>query len=93
MEEVTNVRTPEEYQSEIMKLNYELNAAKSKLAQASQIINQLSDERGIARLNLLFKMLKYNSYFGSDTTTKVVEEINMAMFPLLEDANTEVVNE
>lgn len=93
MEEITNVKTPEEYQSEIMKLNYELNAAKSKLAQASQIINQLSDERGIARLNLLFKMLKYNSYFGSDTLAKVVDEINVAMFPSLEEDVNEAVNE
>lgn len=64
----------------VMELNYEVQALRNKLAHASQVIERLSDERALARINFLFKVLKYRDMFSEETVAKTVEEITNVMF-------------
>ena len=70
---------------QIMELNFEVQSLKSKLTQASQIIEKLSDERAIARINFLFKILKYKDSFTEEVVKKTVEELSLVMFATEEE--------
>lgn len=70
---------------QIMELNFEVQSLKSKLTQASQIIEKLSDERAIARINFLFKILKYKDSFTEEIVKKTVEELSLVMFATEEE--------
>ena len=70
---------------QMMELNFEVQTLRNKLAQASQIIEKLSDERALARINFLFKILKYKDNFAEEIVTKAVEEISMVMFATEEE--------
>jgi hypothetical protein len=69
----------------VMELNFEVQALRNKLAQATQIIEKLSDERAIARVNFLFKILKYKDMFSEETVKKTVDELELVMFATEED--------
>jgi hypothetical protein len=69
----------------VMELNFEVQALRNKLAQATQIIEKLSDERAIARVNFLFKILKYKDMFSEETVKKTVDELELIMFATEED--------
>lgn len=74
---------------QMMELNYEVQTLRNKLAQASQVIERLSDERALARINFLFKVLKYKDVFTTEIVTKTIEEISMVMFPNEEELENE----
>ena len=72
-----------------VELNFEVNTLRQKLMQANQIIERLSDDRALARINFLFKLLKYNEMFSAETVNKAVEEITAVMFPVEEPVENE----
>lgn len=74
--------------SHLAELNLEIHTLRNKLMQANQFIERLSDERALARINFLFKVLKYSSYFKQETVERTVAEIAEVMFPV-EDSNNE----
>lgn len=78
---------------QIMELNFEVQTLKSKLAQASQIIERLSDERALARLNFLFKILENKDMFTEEPLTKASNEILEVMFPEEYGTQNKEVNE
>lgn len=81
-----NVTPQGQTDPQIMELNFEVQALRNKLTKASQIIDKLSDDRALARIGFLFKILKYKEVFSEDVVAKTIEEISMVMFP-----NEEVV--
>lgn len=74
--------------SHLAELNLEIHTLRNKLMQANQIIERLSEERALARINFLFKILKYSSYFKQETVERTAAELAEVMFPV-EDINNE----
>lgn len=78
---------------QMMELNFEVQTLRNKLAQASQIIERLSDERALARLNFLFKILENKDMFEKEQLTKASNEILEVMFPEEYNTPNQEVNE
>lgn len=75
--------------SKVAEMSLEIHTLRSKLMQANQIIERLSDERALARVNFLFKMLKYSSYFPQEIIDKTAVELAEVMFPVVEESTNE----
>lgn len=75
--------------SKVAEMNLEIHTLRSKLMQANQIIERLSDERALARVNFLFKILKYSSYFPQEIIEKTTLELSEVMFPVVEEPTNE----
>lgn len=75
---------------EVMRLNYENNLLKNKLKEVSSVIEELSNQRGIQRLDFLFRIIENKSgRFTEDIIAKAVAEISEAMFPEEKEDNNE----
>ena len=75
---------------EVMRLNYENNLLKNKLKEVSSVIEELSNQRGIQRLDFLFRIIENKSgRFSEDIIAKAVAEISEAMFPEEKEDNNE----
>ena len=75
---------------EVMRLNYENNLLKNKLKEVSSVIEELSNQRGIQRLDFLFRIIENKTgRFSEDIITKAVEEISEAIFPEEKEADNE----
>ena len=75
---------------EVMRLNYENNLLKNKLKEASSVIEELSNQRGIQRLDFLFRIIENKTgRFSEDIITKAVAEISEAIFPEEKEADNE----
>ena len=74
---------------QVAELSLEIHNLRSKLMQANQIIERLSDDRALARINFLFKMLKYAEIFPQEVVNKAVEELTVVMFPVEEETTNE----
>ena len=75
---------------EVMRLNYENNLLKNKLKEVSSVIEELSNQRGIQRLDFLFRIIENKSgRFTEDIIAKAVAEISEAMFPEEKEADNE----
>ena len=75
---------------EVMRLNYENNLLKNKLKELSSVIEELSNQRGIQRLDFLFRIIENKSgRFSEDIITKAVAEISEAMYPEEKEDNNE----
>ena len=75
---------------EVMRLNYENNLLKNKLKEVSSVIEELSNQRGIQRLDFLFRIIENKSgRFSEDIIAKAVAEVSEAMFPEEKEANNE----
>ena len=73
-------------EDEVMKVNYENNMLKSKLKEAYAALEELSNQRGIKRLEFLFKIIENNGgRFTEDVIAKAVAEISEAIFPSVEE--------
>ena len=91
MEEQKKAAITEE---EVMKVNYENNMLKSKLKEAYTALEELSNQRGIKRLEFLFKIIENNGgRFTEEIIEKAVDEISEAMYPLVEDNKDNKDNE
>lgn len=75
--------------SKVAEMNLEIHTLRNKLMQANQIIERLSDERALARVNFLFKVLKYSSYFPQEIIEKTTLELSEVMFPVMEEPTNE----
>lgn len=75
--------------SKVAEMNLEIHTLRNKLMQANQIIERLSDERALARVNFLFKVLKYSSYFPKEIIEKTTLELSEVMFPVMEEPTNE----
>lgn len=75
---------------EVMRLNYENNLLKNKLKEVSSVIEELSNQRGIQRLDFLFRIIENKSgRFSEDIIAKAVAEISEAIFPEEKEDNNE----
>lgn len=75
---------------EVMRLNYENNLLKNKLKEVSSVIEELSNQRGIQRLDFLFRIIENKSgKFTEDIIAKAVAEVSEAMFPEEKETNNE----
>ena len=75
---------------EVMRLNYENNLLKNKLKEVSSVIEELSNQRGIQRLDFLFRIIENKTgRFSEDIIIKAVAEISEAIFPEEKDADNE----
>lgn len=75
---------------EVMRLNYENNLLKNKLKEVSSVIEELSNQRGIQRLDFLFRIIENKSgRFTEDIIAKAVAEVSEAMFPEEKEADNE----
>ena len=75
---------------EVMRLNYENNLLKNKLKEVSSVIEELSNQRGIQRLDFLFRIIENKTgRFSEDIITKAVEEVSEAIFPEEKEADNE----
>ena len=75
---------------EVMRLNYENNLLKNKLKEVSSVIEELSNQRGIQRLDFLFRIIENKTgRFSEDIITKAVTEISEAIFPEEKEADNE----
>lgn len=75
---------------EVMRLNYENNLLKNKLKEVSSVIEELSNQRGIQRLDFLFRIIENKSgRFSEDIIAKAVAEVSEAMFPEEKEDNNE----
>ena len=75
---------------EVMRLNYENNLLKNKSKEVSSVIEELSNQRGIQRLDFLFRIIENKTgRFSEDIITKAVAEISEAIFPEEKEANNE----
>lgn len=75
---------------EVMRLNYENNLLKNKLKEVSSVIEELSNQRGIQRLDFLFRIIENKSgRFTEDIIAKAVAEVSEAMFPEEKEDNNE----
>ena len=75
---------------EVIRLNYENNLLKNKLKEVSSVIEELSNQRGIQRLDFLFRIIENKSgRFTEDIIAKAVAEISEAMFPEEKEDNNE----
>ena len=91
MEEQKKAAVTEE---EVMKVNYENNMLKNKLKEAYVAIEELSNQRGIKRLEFLFKIIENNGgRFTEEIITKAVDEISEVMYPPVEDNKDNKDNE
>jgi hypothetical protein len=70
-------------------MSLEIHTLRNKLMQANQIIERLSDERALARVNFLFKILKSSEYFPQDVVNKTTVELAEVMFPVVEESTNE----
>lgn len=75
--------------SKVAEMNLEIHTLRNRLMQANQIIERLSDERALARVNFMFKVLKYGEYFPQEVIDKTVVELTEVMFPVVEDPANE----
>lgn len=91
MEEQKKAAITEE---EVMKVNYENNMLKSKLKEAYAALEELSNQRGIKRLEFLFKIIEnIGGRFTEEIITKAVDEISEIMYPPVEDNKDNKDNE
>ena len=75
---------------EVMRLNYENNLLKNKLKEVSSVIEELSNQRGIQRLDFLFRIIENKSgRFTEDIIAKAVAEVSEAIFPEEKETNNE----
>lgn len=75
---------------EVMRLNYENNLLKNKLKEVSSVIEELSNQRGIQRLDFLFRIIENKTgRFSEDIIAKAVAEVSEAIFPEEKEANNE----
>lgn len=75
---------------EVMRLNYENNLLKNKLKEVSSVIEELSNQRGIQRLDFLFRIIENKSgRFTEDIIAKAVAEVSEAVFPEEKEADNE----
>lgn len=75
---------------EVMRLNYENNLLKNKLKEVSSVIEELSNQRGIQRLDFLFRIIENKTgRFSEDIIAKAVAEISEAIFPEEKEADNE----
>lgn len=75
---------------EVMRLNYENNLLKNKLKEVSSVIEELSNQRGIQRLDFLFRIIENKSgRFTEDIIAKAVAEVSEAIFPEEKEADNE----
>lgn len=75
---------------EVMRLNYENNLLKNKLKEVSSVIEELSNQRGIQRLDFLFRIIENKSgRFTEDIIAKAVAEVSEAIFPEEKEDNNE----
>lgn len=75
---------------DVMRLNYENNLLKNKLKEVSSVIEELSNQRGIQRLDFLFRIIENKSgRFSEDIIAKAVAEVSEAMFPEEKGDNNE----
>ena len=73
-------------EDEVMKVNYENNMLKSKLKEAYAALEELSNQRGIKRLEFLFRIIENNGgRFSEDIIAKAVAEVSEAMFASVEE--------
>ena len=81
-------------EDEVMKVNYENNMLKSKLKEAYAALEELSNQRGIKRLEFLFRIIENNGgRFSEDIIAKAVVEVSEAMFPSVEENKENKDNE
>ena len=75
---------------EVMKLNYENNLLKNKLKELSSVIEELSNQRGIQRLDFLFRIIENKTgRFSEDIIAKAVAEVSEAMYPEEKETDNE----
>lgn len=75
---------------EVMRLNYENNLLKNKLKEVSSVIEELSNQRGIQRLDFLFRIIENKSgRFTEDIIAKAVAEVSEVIFPEEKETNNE----
>lgn len=75
---------------EVMRLNYENNLLKNKLKEVSSVIEELSNQRGIQRLDFLFRIIENKSgRFTEDIIAKAIAEVSEAIFPEEKETNNE----
>jgi hypothetical protein len=89
MEEIKNETQLNPEDSHLAEMSLEIHTLRNKLMQANQIIERLSDERVLARVNFLFKMLKYSTYFPQEIVDKTAAELAEIMFPVTEEPTNE----
>lgn len=89
MEEIKNETQLNPEDSHLAEMNLEIHTLRNKLMQANQIIERLSDDRALARINFLFKILKYSSHFHETFVIKSANEIVDVMFPIVEEPTNE----
>lgn len=89
MEEIKNETQMNPEDSTLAEMSLEIHTLRNKLMQANQIIERLSDERALARINFLFKVLKYSSYFPQEIVNKTASELTEVMFPVMEESTDE----
>ena len=81
-------------EDEVMKVNYENNMLKNKLKEAYAALEELSNQRGIKRLEFLFKISENNGgRFTEEIIEKAVDEISEVMYPSVEDNKDNKDNE
>jgi hypothetical protein len=85
MEEIINETKTALNEPQLAELNLEIHDLRRRLMQANQVIERLSDERALARINFLFKMLKYAEMFPQEVVKKTIEELTLVMFPVEEE--------
>ena len=91
MEEQKKAAVTEE---EVMKVNHENNMLTSKLQEAYAALEELSNQRGIKRLEFLFRIIENNGgRFSEDIIAKAVAEVSEAMFPSVEENKENKDNE
>lgn len=71
------------------KMSYEeleekLRLAVNEILRLRKIVGDLSDNRGVQRLEFLFKVVDNPMSFDDGTTTRAIKEIKEALFPLEE---------
>lgn len=89
MEEIKNETQLNPEDSHLAEMNLEIHTLRNKLMQANQIIERLSDDRALARINFLFKILKYSSHFPQEIVNKATVELAEVMFPPVEEPTNE----
>lgn len=89
MEEIKNETQMNPEDSHLAEMGLEIHTLRNKLMQANQIIERLSDDRALARVNFLFKVLKYSSYFTQEIINKTSAELAEVMFPTSEEPTNE----
>ena len=66
-------------EDEVMKVNYENNMLKNKLKEAYAALEELSNQRGIKRLEFLFKIIENNGENTKEELFKYVSEMKHAI--------------